>query len=803
MLEPRPRLRAAALAAVSALLTRRRSSRVAAIAVLSVAASALVVAPASAGAPTATVTAHVALEGGGSAGQGCVEVYTRDYTSGGSACGTGDISVGGLPSGEYLVGFSRFENGVDEWYRDAATRSDATPVSVVAGATTDVSATLTVGATITGTVTLADGSAPAAGMVEAYDADGRQVSTAFSAGGGAYSLRGLPAGSYYVKFSNFAGAPVIFFGGTGRADATAVPVSAGLTTTLDYQLPLPATLQVTLDTTDPHSATLSGPSMAALSSSGDHLGHAWPDSVTGAFIFSALPDGDIYLQLAPSTDHSFARVHYDGGVNSLADATPVTVTAGGTTSTTFALHAVGTITGSVTRLNDALATYPAAERDVVVYSQEASSGDWVPLECTECGGGADPLATVVTDAAGNFTVGDLLVGDYKVGFRDHPDNEAYQAPAVDFHAPPVAFYGGSDLASATVVHVAAGTTVPGVRAVLQPLAGPPKVAIGWGGGPLTCVDGRLVGAELGWGYDSSSDGELDPALEEQLSRDGIESVTLTQGGHPVTGNNDLMAGDVIITVAVKPGYQYDPARLTDPGTTVNGNVVSFRWSIPPYDGHCAPPTPTEPPHPDAAIHAYVTKVYSDLFHRSPDPTGLVNWTNALKSGTPYGQVANGITGSEEYRSQLIAGTYRRYLGREPEAAGLAFWLGQMYAGRHIEQMQSGFIASDEFYARGGGTDRGWVTLLYQTVLDRSPAPSEVDWWVAHIRNGMSRATVALGFLYSTEHLTAVVDGHYVHLLGRHLDPSGQATWVGQIQAGHRDEEIIAAIVSSAEYRANV
>jgi hypothetical protein len=183
--------------------------------------------------------------------------------------------------------------------------------------------------------------------------------------------------------------------------------------------------------------------------------------------------------------------------------------------------------------------------------------------------------------------------------------------------------------------------------------------------------------------------------------------------------------------------------------------------------------------------------------------GLANWTNSLKSGTPYGQVANGITGSPEYRSQLIAATYRRYLGRNPDGAGLAFWLGQMSSGRHIEQMQSGFIASDEFYARGGGNDRGWVTLLYQSVLDRSPASSEVDWWASTIRGGMSRSQVALGFLYSTEHLTTVVDGYYVDLLRRHIDPTGRATWVGQIQAGHRDEEIIASIVSSAEYRAKV
>jgi hypothetical protein len=48
----------------------------------------------------------------------------------------------------------------------------------------------------------------------------------------------------------------------------------------------------------------------------------------------------------------------------------------------------------------------------------------------------------------------------------------------------------------------------------------------------------------------------------------------------------------------------------------------------------------------------------------------------------------------------------------------------------------------------------------------------------------------------------VVNGYYVDLLRRSIDPSGARSWVDAIQAGARDEEIIAGIVSSAEYRAN-
>ncbi len=60
-----------------------------------------------------------------------------------------------------------------------------------------------------------------------------------------------------------------------------------------------------------------------------------------------------------------------------------------------------------------------------------------------------------------------------------------------------------------------------------------------------------------------------------------------------------------------------------------------------------------------------------------------------------------------------------------------------------------------------------------------------------------------GFLISTEHLTTVVDGYYVELLGRHIDPSGRATWVRAIQHGSRLEEIIGSIIASAEYYSKV
>lgn len=204
----------------------------------------------------------------------------------------------------------------------------------------------------------------------------------------------------------------------------------------------------------------------------------------------------------------------------------------------------------------------------------------------------------------------------------------------------------------------------------------------------------------------------------------------------------------------------------------------------------------------AKAQSFVTWVYSDLFHRTPDAGGLAAWTQALLTGTPRVAVANSITGSDEYRTRLIQGVYEHYLGRAAEPAGLSYWLGRMSAGMRISDLEAGFITSDEYYAKAGGTPSGWVERLYRQVLGRTPSTAEVTGWLPHV-DPASRTDVAMGFLLSDEHLGSVVDGYYRQLLGRGLDPSGRATWVGQIQHGVRLEAVIGSIVASDEYYSRV
>ncbi|WP_372595184.1 DUF4214 domain-containing protein [Actinotalea sp.] len=201
----------------------------------------------------------------------------------------------------------------------------------------------------------------------------------------------------------------------------------------------------------------------------------------------------------------------------------------------------------------------------------------------------------------------------------------------------------------------------------------------------------------------------------------------------------------------------------------------------------------------SATTRFVTGVYQVLFHRSPDSTGLTTWVTALDQGVPRAAVADAITSSAEYRSGLISAAYQEYLGRSPDPAGLSTWLGAMSRGMTVQQVEAGFVASDEYWAKAAGTPSTWVTQLYRDVLHRTPSSSEVRYWVDRLAGGTTRSEVALGFLLSTEHLSAVLDGHYLSILGRHLDPSGRSTWVRALQSGSRVEEVIGGVISSEEF----
>lgn len=196
----------------------------------------------------------------------------------------------------------------------------------------------------------------------------------------------------------------------------------------------------------------------------------------------------------------------------------------------------------------------------------------------------------------------------------------------------------------------------------------------------------------------------------------------------------------------------------------------------------------------------VQALYSDMLQRPVDPTGLSTWTAALMAGTGASALGDQIAHSAEYVNRRVVEAYAQILGRTPDPTGLATWSQAIMSGRlRVEDLRGQLIQSDEYYARAGGTDPAYVARLYQDILGRAPAASEVSSWVSQIPS-RGRGIVSNGVWRSLESAQRRVNEAFGIYLGRSADPTGLSTWAPYWQANGEDA-LRAMIIGSDEYLA--
>jgi hypothetical protein len=194
---------------------------------------------------------------------------------------------------------------------------------------------------------------------------------------------------------------------------------------------------------------------------------------------------------------------------------------------------------------------------------------------------------------------------------------------------------------------------------------------------------------------------------------------------------------------------------------------------------------------------FVASVYGLLLSRAPDPSAST-WVNQLNSGATPTSIVLAIEGSTEYLTDQVVALYSRYLNRAPDPSGEQFWLNTLLQGGTLEAVAEGMVSSPEYFADHGSTNTGYVTGLYNQVLNRAPSQSELDGWVNALNGGESRMAVAVAFLTSTEYRTDLVQNDYSLYLGRAADANGLTNWLNALQAGATDQAVLAGILGSAE-----
>jgi SpoIID/LytB domain protein len=203
--------------------------------------------------------------------------------------------------------------------------------------------------------------------------------------------------------------------------------------------------------------------------------------------------------------------------------------------------------------------------------------------------------------------------------------------------------------------------------------------------------------------------------------------------------------------------------------------------------------------PLAEAQSVVKALYQDLLLRPADTSGLQAWSALLAGGVGQPALVAALTSSSEYVQLRIRQAYQKVLGRAADVGGLAGWTQQILAGRvGVDDVQRTFYASQEFVNRSGGTDAGYVAMMYQSILGRTASPAEVASWVAKVHQ-YARGWVVNQIWFSLEAASARAGAYYPLFLKRAADPAGRAGWAIVLLA-QGEGAVRTGIAGSGEYR---
>jgi uncharacterized repeat protein (TIGR01451 family) len=197
---------------------------------------------------------------------------------------------------------------------------------------------------------------------------------------------------------------------------------------------------------------------------------------------------------------------------------------------------------------------------------------------------------------------------------------------------------------------------------------------------------------------------------------------------------------------------------------------------------------------------FVAQVYRDLLHREADAMGLASWCDLLDNGASRLQVVQAIQSSPEYRGDEVDSVYSRLLHRAADPGGRSSFVNFMESGGTVEQLEALIAGSPEYFQRrGGGTNDGFLSALYQDGLNRAVDAGGRATWDQVLATGLSRTQVAARLFSSVEYDTDLVNQDYSTYLRRPADTAGLNGWVAQLLGGVGSDQTLVEILASDEY----
>jgi thermitase len=144
---------------------------------------------------------------------------------------------------------------------------------------------------------------------------------------------------------------------------------------------------------------------------------------------------------------------------------------------------------------------------------------------------------------------------------------------------------------------------------------------------------------------------------------------------------------------------------------------------------------------------FVTGLYEALTNRAPDPGGLNAWVGLIASGMSRQQVVQTFENTPEALATKVAHWYQDDMGWTTPIAvlkadpGVQYWASLMATGQSDDAVLAQILATNDYWLANGATNTGFLTALYQSLLDRAPDPSGYSYFLGLLDSGASRLSV--------------------------------------------------------------
>ena len=206
--------------------------------------------------------------------------------------------------------------------------------------------------------------------------------------------------------------------------------------------------------------------------------------------------------------------------------------------------------------------------------------------------------------------------------------------------------------------------------------------------------------------------------------------------------------------------------------------------------------------------AFIRRQFADFALRQPTATEISTWTKNLEANQAPATLTDTLRTAKTWDGTVgpVTRLYSAYFLRSPDNSGIRYWTSKSRSGTRLFAISSTFAASSEFNRRYGAlSDAGFVGLVYQNVLGRSPDSAGLAYWTSKLRNGSTRGRVMVGFSESSEYVrkqsanVAVVE-IWFGMLKRAPSSAELTGYAQRISSGTPTATIVTEVLASTEYR---